>query len=85
MTKQEKILKQQVKELERLIEIKDAVIVELKSLITPNHYWPTYYLPNNYWPTSTGSTASTTSDNITITGASGGSNQISANTTDLTK
>ncbi len=40
MTKQEKILKQQIKELERLIEIKDAVIIELKSLIRPNYYWP---------------------------------------------
>ena len=39
MTKQEKILKQQIKELEKLVEIKDAVITELKTLVRPN-YWP---------------------------------------------
>ncbi len=32
MTKQEKILRAQIKELERLVEIKDEVIKELKTL-----------------------------------------------------
>lgn len=41
MTKNERILKQQIKELERLVEIKDAVIVELKSLIKPTWTYST--------------------------------------------
>jgi len=36
MTKNEKILKAQIRELERLVEIKDEVIRELKTLISPN-------------------------------------------------
>ncbi len=32
MTKEEEILKRQIKELERLIEIKDAIIAELREL-----------------------------------------------------
>ena len=39
MTKNERILKQQIKELERLVEIKDEVIKELKTLINRPYYW----------------------------------------------
>ena len=41
MTKQEKILRQQIKDLERLLEIKEEVIKELKSLIRPWNTWAT--------------------------------------------
>lgn len=37
MTKQERILRKQIKELERLVEIKDEVIKELKTLIRPSY------------------------------------------------
>ena len=36
MTSKEKVLKAQIKELERLVEIKDEVIKELESLISPS-------------------------------------------------
>lgn len=45
MTKTERILKKQIKELERLVEIKEEVIIELKTLIRSTYYPNTVVSP----------------------------------------
>jgi len=63
MTKNERILRKQIKELERLVEIKDEVIIELKSLIRPtyNPYTTPFYTGPIYG----------TGDSVTITNGTG--------------
>lgn len=50
MTKNERALRQQIKELEKLVEIKTAVITELKSMVTTRTWWTT---PTNPWYNTT--------------------------------
>lgn len=57
MTKKERVLKEQIKELERLVEIKDAVIAELKTLIRQPSYFPLI--------TSSGTDVILTNDGVT--------------------
>lgn len=84
MTKNEKILKAQVKELEKLVELKNEVIKELKD-IRVNHnynYNQPYFYPNNWYTTGTSivvgdgsaltDTTSGCGDVLSFTGTTGG-------------
>ena len=48
MNKIEKQLRQQIKDLEKLVEIKEAIINELKSIIHKNYYPYTYISSGAY-------------------------------------